>query len=457
MSFPSYQKYTDSGVNWLGHVPEHWRVGAIKYFVLPKNGAIKTGPFGSHLTSAEMQSGPFKVYNQRTVIDGDFDDGDNFISEEKFAELASFETFPGDLLITTRGTIGRAAILPQNAERGILHSCLLRLQPDNSQIDTLFLKTLIQDSSLMKTQLSYLSNATTIEVIYSETIASVIIPVPPICEQRTILEFLDRETTKIDALVGEQRRLIELLKEKRQSVISHAVTKGLNPHAPMKPSGMEWLGDVPEHWKVTQLGRICSDINDINHEMPTAVENGVPFLSAKDLLDDGTLNFTVDIKMISEEDFVKLSRKICPRRGDIIYSRIGACLGKARLVETDARFLISYSCCVVRVEETIACRQFIRHLLDGEMILTEARMRTQGIGVPDLGLREIGRFPVPLPPMREQTAIASYLEDEVGKLERLIAEAQRAIDLLQERRTALISAAVTGKIDVRGLAESEAA
>ena len=213
-----------SGIEWLGDVPEHWRVGAIKYFVLPKNGAIKTGPFGSHLTSADMQFGTIKVYNQRSVIDCDFDAGDNFISEEKFAELASFETFPGDLLITTRGTIGRTAILPENAERGILHPCLLRLQPDNSKIDTLFLKTLIQDSDLMKTQLSYLSNATTIEVIYSNTIASVIIPVPPVGEQKAILQFLDAETAKLDALTAEAERGIELLQERRTALISAAVT-----------------------------------------------------------------------------------------------------------------------------------------------------------------------------------------------------------------------------------------
>lgn len=213
-----------SGIEWLGDVPAHWRVGAIKYFVLAKNGSIKTGPFGSHLISSDMQSGTIKVYNQRSVIDGDFDSGDNFISEEKFAELASFETFPGDLLITTRGTIGRAAILPENAERGILHPCLLRLQPDTSLIDTKFLKTLIQDSDLMKTQLSYLSNATTIEVIYSYTIASVIIPVPPILEQTAIMQFLADETAKLDTLTAEAQRAIDLLQERRTALISAAVT-----------------------------------------------------------------------------------------------------------------------------------------------------------------------------------------------------------------------------------------
>jgi type I restriction enzyme, S subunit len=213
-----------SGIEWLGDVPAHWRIGAIKYFVLPKNGAIKTGPFGSHLISADMQSGTIKVYNQRSVIDGDFESGDTFISDEKFEELASFETFPGDLLITTRGTIGRAAVLPENAKRGILHPCLLRLQPDNSTINTQFLKTLIQDSDLMKTQLSYLSNATTIEVIYSYTIASVIIPVPPLDEQESIMQFLTDQSAKFSTLATEAQRVIDLLQERRTALISAAVT-----------------------------------------------------------------------------------------------------------------------------------------------------------------------------------------------------------------------------------------
>ena len=214
----------DSGVEWLGEVPAHWEFGAIKHFLMPRGDAIKTGPFGSHLTAAEMLAGPIKVYNQRNVIDCDFVSGDNFITEEKFAELRSFETYPGDLLITTRGTIGRAAILPDGAERGILHPCLLRIQPDNQRLRTAFLSTLIQDSDLLRTQLSYQSNATTIEVIYSYTIASVVIPVPPIAEQDAIMRFLSDELTRFNALTAEARRAVDLLQERRTALISAAVT-----------------------------------------------------------------------------------------------------------------------------------------------------------------------------------------------------------------------------------------
>ena len=214
----------DSGVEWLGEVPAHWRVGAIKHFVIQRPGAIKTGPFGSQLTAVEMQAGEIKVYNQRSVIDKDFMSGDNFISAEKFVQLHSFETFPGDLLVTTRGTIGRCAILPRGAERGILHPCLLRLQVDCRLVIAAFLESLIQDSELVKNQLSFMSNATTIEVIYSDTIASVVIPTPPLIEQEAILSFIQREGSRLDLLVAAAITAVDLLRERRTALISAAVT-----------------------------------------------------------------------------------------------------------------------------------------------------------------------------------------------------------------------------------------
>ena len=214
----------DSGVAWLGEVPAHWFLGQLKNFIRQKPGAIKTGPFGSHLTSAEMQEGIVKVYNQRSVIDNNFIDGENYISQEKFEQLSSFQAFPGDVLVTTRGTIGRAAILPGNADLGILHPCLLRVQVDEKKLHREFLVALIQGSHLMKTQIALSSNATTIEVIYSETMASLFIPLPPLAEQKAILLFLDSETARLDALTAAATHGIALLKERRSALISAAVT-----------------------------------------------------------------------------------------------------------------------------------------------------------------------------------------------------------------------------------------
>jgi type I restriction enzyme, S subunit len=214
----------DSGVEWLGKVPVGWEIGSLKRFVAAKEGAIKTGPFGSQLKSSDMQLGTIKVYNQRNVIDHNFSDGDDFISSEKFNQLKSFEIFPSDILVTTRGTIGRAAIFPIDAKKGILHPCLLRIQVNHSRVNNNFLKILIHDSELVRLQINILSNATTIEVIYSHTIATVVIPVPPKLEQKNIMRFIKTETAKIDTLITEATTAITLLKERRTALISAAVT-----------------------------------------------------------------------------------------------------------------------------------------------------------------------------------------------------------------------------------------
>jgi len=214
----------DSGVEWLGEVPAHWDVAALKYLVRPKSGAIKTGPFGSQLTASDMEGSDYKVYNQRSVIDSDFESGDVYVSESKFRSLASFEAMPGDLLVTTRGTIGRAAILPEGSERGVLHPCLLRVQTDPQKLNTEFLRWLVQESEFIKTQFSYLSNSTTIDVIYSKTMASAIIPVPSNDEQLHIVAFLTKKVGSLDTLVERAQSGTELLQERRAALISAAVT-----------------------------------------------------------------------------------------------------------------------------------------------------------------------------------------------------------------------------------------
>ncbi|HYW18483.1 MAG TPA: restriction endonuclease subunit S [Nodularia sp. (in: cyanobacteria)] len=214
-----------------------------------------------------------------------------------------------------------------------------------------------------------------------------------------------------------------------------------------KDSGVEWLGEIPEHWSINRLGRLTEEINDINHEMPVAVDQGIPFLSAKDLLDDGTLNFEKDIKKIAEEDFIRLSKKICPKRNDIIYSRIGACLGKARIVEVDIKFLVSYSCCVIRLRQELANPIFFKYFLDSELVLSEARLRTQGIGVPDLGLKQISKFATSVPPILEQIEIARFLDYKTKQIDDLIAKKEALIEKLDEKRTALISHAVIKGLD----------
>jgi len=422
--FRPYPTYRDSGVEWLGQVPERWELRRVKQ--------VTRFAYGDSLSADNRNDGDVDVFGSNGPV-GRHD---------------TANTCGPCLVIGRKGSFGKVNYSPK--------PCFT--------IDTTYFIDRTQTRAnmcwlyyvLSWLRLDSFSKDSAVPGLAREDAYGRWLPYCELGEQQAIAAFLDRETARIDELIAKKQRLIELLAEKRTALISHAVTKGLNPDALMKDSGIEWFGQVPNHWEITRLGWVTNEVSDINHEMPVSASAGVAFLSAKDLLDDGTLNFSDAIKRISEDDFERLSRKSRPRRGDIIYSRIGACLGKARLVEADERFLVSYSCCVVRVNSSVADRRFFRHLLDAEMVLTEAKIRTQGIGVPDLGLSEICRFPVPLPPIDEQREIANYLDEKEMTLRSLSTRINDGLEQLREYRSALISAAVTGKIDVRGFQPKEA-
>ncbi|MFM6135614.1 MAG: restriction endonuclease subunit S, partial [Sphaerospermopsis kisseleviana] len=288
--YQGYDQYKDSGVEWLGDIPEHWECMTLKRHLLPKVGAIKTGPFGSQLLSSEMNDTEVKVYNQRNVLDQDFVGGTNYISEIKYQELKSFEVFPGDFLITTRGTIGKCAITPADCPKGILHPCLMRLQLNPKSLLDHFLMYLLQDGEVILEQLKIKSNATTIDVIYSDSLKSVFIPTPPLEEQKKIARFLDYKTKQIDDLIAKKETLIEKLDEKRTSLISHAVTKGLDVNVPMKDSGIEWLGDIPKHWEVKRLKFLVTKIG--SGKTPKGgsevyINSGIMLIRSQNVYDDG--------------------------------------------------------------------------------------------------------------------------------------------------------------------------
>ena len=169
-----------------------------------------------------------KVYTQRNVIDRCLREGASYISNRKFEDLLPFEVFPGDVLVTTRGTIGRTMLVTEDCERGILHPCLVRVQADPERLRAEFIMTLIQDSQLLPQQLTFLSNATTIDVIYSHTLANIVVPVPPLTEQCAIADYLERRTSDVSRAIDRVRRGVELLREYRRSLFADVVTGKLD-------------------------------------------------------------------------------------------------------------------------------------------------------------------------------------------------------------------------------------
>jgi type I restriction enzyme S subunit len=232
----------NSDLSWLGRVPAHWSAKRARFLVSQGRNSVKPGPFGTQLKTSEYVETGIKVFNQETIISGDFERGKNYITPDKFRELTEFEVQPGELLLTTRGTIGRCAIVPDHAARGIIHPCLMRIRLNPQLMINEYAVAFIEGTKLFLEQVNLLSNATTIEVVYSENFREVVFPVPPLEAQREIVDFVFEQTAKIDRLMALRRLQMELLREQWAALIQQAVTRGLDPNAPLKDSGLPWLG-----------------------------------------------------------------------------------------------------------------------------------------------------------------------------------------------------------------------
>lgn len=435
MSFPRYEKYKDSGVEWLGEVPEGWEVISIKWLSPVQRGA---SPRPIEDPKYFDESGEYAWVR---IADVSASDGVLRESEQQLSELGSslsVKLQPGELFISIAGTVGKPCLSEIKAciHDGFVYFPRLTIEPK-------FLYRIFeagvcyQGLGKFGTQLN----------LNTDTIGSIRIALPPQNEISAVLSFLDRETGKIDALVAEQERLVELLKEKRQAVISHAVTKGLDPDAPMKDSGVEWLGEVPDGWEVAALKRFCKLITDGAHVSPET-ENGVySFVSTKDI-GDNIIDFESCLKT-SESSFEYLVKTGCrPYIGDVLFSKDGT-IGRTVVVRQDVDFVVASSLIIIRPDDMILNSEYLNYLCISNVVASQVEGFVKGAGLPRLSIQNLLKVIGVFPSTEEQSAIVTFLDTETTKIDTLIAGAQQAIILLKERRSALISAAVTGKIDVR--------
>ena len=277
---------------------------------------------------------------------------------------------------------------------------------------------------------------------------------PSPSEQVAIACFLDRETAKIDGLIAEQERLIALLKEKRKAVIFHAVTKGLDPNAPMKDSGVEWLGEVPAHWEVSPLKRWWS-VTDCKHVTAEFVAEGFPVASIRE-----SQSRYLDLSAAKQTtpEFFDLLREggRAPEPGDLIFTRNATVGESAQVAEWHPPFAMGQDVCLLRKRRAACSSDFVWYILHSLPIERQLAHLMIGSTFKRINVEEVRSLVVTTPPDEEARAISATLDRRLGAFDQTIAEATSAILLLQERRSALISAAVTGKIDVRNLAPAAA-
>lgn len=449
MSFPAYHEYKDSGVAWLGDVPGHWDVQRIK-----QNSYVKGRVGWKGLTSDEYLDDGYAYL----VTGTDFRSKSISWSDCYCVDIERYDDDPfiqlrnGDLLITKDRTIGKLSLVTGLDRPACLNSGIFLVRP-TSAYSTNFLYWVLA-SKVFNHFCELLSTGSTIQHLYQNVFENFAFPIPAPVEQAAITAFLDRETAKIDWLVAEQERLIALLKEKRAAVISHAVTKGLNPHAPMKDSGIEWLGQIPAHWEATALKRLCNKITDGAHISPETEGGTRAFVSTKDISDEG-INFEACL-LTSESSYEYLVRTGCqPVAGDVLFSKDGT-IGRTVVVREARDFVVASSLIIIRPCPSELEADFLDYLCQSSVVKAQVESFVKGAGLPRLSIQNLLRVIGLFPPISEQKVIAGWLSNQVGEFKLLMQEAQSAITLLQERRAALISAAVTGKIDVRGLVNPSA-
>lgn len=432
-TFPAYPAYKDSGVEWLGVVPSHWGVSPLKWLAEQVTDKATTSDFQVGLENIEGWTGRF--IETDTEFAGD---GISFRQEDiLFGKLRPYLAKVW-LAEKSGQAVGDFFVLrPRTIDGEFLHKYILT-------------RTVIEDL-----------NASTIGAkmprVGWEDMAALAVTLPPLKEQTQIARFLDHETARIDGLIEEQQRLIELLKEKRLAVISHAVTKGLAPTGPMKDSGVEWLGEVPAHWDVVRLKHIKSErLNSFvdgpfgsNLKSEHFVDDGSVYVIESGFATTGVLNLS-DLKLITSEHFETIRRsEAC--EGDIIIAKIGARYGMCSILPwLDKPAVVSGNSLKLTVNNTICDPRFavfvLQHLKERGAIEDIVNMTAQ----PALSLGEMNNLPFPLPSLREQVNIVDGLVILLEALDSLSIECKKVVAFAIERRSALISAAVTGKIDVRG-------
>ncbi len=434
MSLPRYPKYKPSGVEWLGDVPEGWEVDRIKRSVL----SSKNGVWGAEPQQDESDIPCVRVADfdrQKLRIELSEPTIRNVVESERVGRVLC----KGDLLLEKAGggelqPVG-CVVLYDDDRPAVCSNFVARVQVAPG-MNASFWRYAHAAAYAVRLNTRSIKQTSGIQNLDGSQYFDERAAFPPLPEQTAIAEFLDRETGKIDGLVAEQRRLMELLKEKRQAVISHAVTKGLNAHAPLKPSGIDWLGDMPTGWTLRRLQGVCSFSSGKAHE---------PFIC-----DDGAYK-CVTARFISTEGAKSknCSENLSPAKKNdtlMVMSDLpnGRALAKAFYVADDGAYAVNQRVCILRPHKVHP--KYLYYLLDRN---PEFLRHDDGINQTHLSNADFLKPQFPIPPQVEQESIVNFLDVELGKFDRLTAEAQRAIDLLQERRTALITAAVTGQIDVR--------
>lgn len=440
MSLPRYPEYKDSGIGWLGPIPRHWQVRRLKFLFDLMRRPVRDD---DEIVTA-FRDGQVTLRTKRRR--------DGFTNA--LQEIGYQGVRDGDLVIHAMDAFaGAIGVSDSDGKSTPVYSVC---SPRGDVADSHYYAHLLRHMALggFINSLAKGIRERSTDFRWSDA-GPLFLPLPPLLEQRSIIAFLDRETAKIDALIAEQEKLLTLLAEKRQATISHAVTRGLDPDVPMKDSGVAWLGEVPAHWEVVPF-KYCVHFQEGPGIMADDFrDEGVPLLRVS-----GVRTHWATLEGCNYLDPEKVQARwshFKVEEGDLLISA-SASMGTVCEVGPEAAGSVPYTGIIrLKAIDGMMVKNFVRHVVVSGLFLTQIDLLKAGATIQHFGPTHLSQMDVARPPEREQQEIAACLDAALADLAELQREAGAAIELLLERRSALIAAAVTGQIDVRGFVETQAA
>ncbi|MFL1800515.1 restriction endonuclease subunit S [Plesiomonas shigelloides] len=440
-----YPEYKTVDIKFLKEIPIHWKTSKIRH--------ISSFGRGLPITKSDLQDSGIPCVSYGEVhskfgfeVDPKVNTlqcvNEEYLKTSTYALLSKGDFVFADTSEDIEGSGNFTQLVSDETLFAGYHTVIVRPNKNNYYRFVAYLF----DSSQFRTQIRDAVKGVKVFSITQAILKNTDVWLPSYQEQQKIASFLDHETAKIDTLIAKQEKLIELLKEKRQAVISHAVTKGLNPKVPMKDSGVEWLGEVPEHWVVAGFKRFLSSIVDYRGKTPNKVDNGKFLVTARNIK-KGIIDYSLSQEFVSEEEYLDVMSRGLPEIGDVLFTTEAPLGEVAQIDKTDialAQRIIKFRGC-----DGILSNTFLKLFIMSSSFQDSLKMFASGSTALGIKSERLVYLRQLVPPMEEQLEIVEFVEEASSQLDKLESKAQEAICLMKERKAALISAAVTGKIDVR--------
>ena len=439
-----YPEYKGSGVAWIGKVPKDWKILKIKH--VGSSNPSKTNPKTDCLKDTLVVFLPMERVHTDGTIDQEL--------RLPYSQLKNGYTYfeENDVLIakvTPCFENGKIVLIKNLATPvGFGSTEFIVIRPNTQKVCPPFLYYLLYNEPLRSIGKHFMTSAVGLKRIPTEFVENFQIPLPTKREQHQIVDFLDRKIGQIDELIRIKERRIKLLQEQRATLINQVVTKGLDPNVEMKPSGVEWIGEIPNDWNAVPLTKYLESIIDYRGRTPEKTESGRFLVTAKNIR-DGKIDYEISQEFTSEDEYHRIMTRGIPQIGDVLFTT-EAPLGEVANVN-DASIALAQRIIKFRPKSDCLNPYFLKYWILSYSFQSELHQYATGSTAQGIKASKLCLLKLNLPPLEEQEQIANFLDRKTGQIDELIFAEQRKIELLKEYRQSLISEVVTGKIDVRSI------